>query len=96
VTVTDSLVTFTVPNVPAGLYSLSMLFTDAGGQIVQSTNPVPISIAPTIAAVPAPTVMSNVAGFLVTVNCNPEVLPNQSVCHSRWARQSFRRRSSTR
>ncbi len=82
-TVTDSVVTFTVPtdpaNLPAGSYSLSMLFTNAGVQIVQSTNPVPISIAPAIAAVPAPTVIPNAAGFLVTVNCNPDVLPNQSV-----------------
>jgi hypothetical protein len=82
-TVTDSTVTFTVPtdplNLPAGLYSLSMLFLNAGGQIVQSTNVVPIAIAPTIAAVPAPTVISNVAGYLVTINCAPEVLPNQSV-----------------
>ena len=82
-TVSDSSVSFTVPNdaanFPAGAYSLSMLFTNAGGQIVQSTNPIPISIAPTIAAAPAPTVVANAAGRLVTIHCNPEVLPNQSV-----------------
>ena len=36
-------------------------------------------LVPTIAAVPAPIVTPNAAGFLVTVNCNPAVLPNQSV-----------------
>jgi hypothetical protein len=82
-TVTDTSVSFMVPddpaNLPAGTYSLSMLFTDAGGQIIQSTNTIPFSIAPTIAAVPAPTVVANALGLLVTVNCDPEVLPNQSV-----------------
>jgi len=29
--------------------------------------------------VPAPTVVANALGLLVTVNCDPEVLPNQSV-----------------
>jgi hypothetical protein len=56
-----------------------MLFIDAGGRVLQSTNSIPIAIAPTIAAVPAPTVMTNAAGRLVTVHCDPEVLPDQSV-----------------
>jgi hypothetical protein len=81
-TVTDSTVTFRVPTdpagLPAGLYGLSMLFT-ASGQIVQSTNPVSISIAPTIASVPAPTVVPNATGLLVTISCAPDVMPNQSV-----------------
>jgi len=76
-------VNFVVPtdpaNLPAGIYSLAILFLDTSLQIVQSTNPVPLSIAPTIASVPAPTVVANAAGFLVTINCAPEVLPNQSV-----------------
>jgi hypothetical protein len=56
-----------------------MLFTNAGGQVLQSTNAIPFSIAPTISAAPAPSVVPNAAGLLVTVNCDPEVLPNQSV-----------------
>jgi uncharacterized protein DUF4255 len=81
-TVTDTSVSFMVPddpaNLPAGTYSLSMLFTNAG-QIVQSTNTIPFSIAPTIAVAPAPTVVANAFGLLVTINCDPEVLPNQSI-----------------
>ena len=79
----DSSVSFKVPEdptkLPAGIYNLSMLFTNAGGQVLQSTNAIPFSIAPTISAAPAPSVVPNAAGLLVTVNCDPEVLPNQSV-----------------
>ena len=52
-----------------------MQFVDAGNRVVQSTNSVPISLAPTLSA---PTVVPNVGGFLITVNCVPDVLPNQS------------------
>jgi hypothetical protein len=79
----DSSVLFKVPEdptkLPAGIYNLSMLFTDAGGQVLQSTNAIPFSIAPTIAAAPAPSVVPNAAGLLVTLHCDPEVLPNQAV-----------------
>lgn len=82
-TVTNSSVTFQVPNdpvkLPAGIYSLSMLFTNAGGTVLQSTNLIPIAIAPAILAAPPPKVVPNSLGLLVTVYCNPEVLPNQSV-----------------
>jgi hypothetical protein len=82
-TVTNNSVSFIVPNdpanLPAGIYSLSMLFTNALGAVLQSTNLIPIAIAPTILAVPAPTVVPNALGILVTINCDPEVLPNQSV-----------------
>jgi hypothetical protein len=54
-----------------------MLFTDVGGRILQSTNSVPMAVAPMIAA-PVPTVVPNAEGLLVTVHCDPEVLPNQS------------------
>jgi len=80
--VTDSLISFTVPNdpanLPAGVYSLSVLFT-TGGAVQQSTNSVPMAIAPVILASPAPTAVANTAGTLVTLSCNPQVLPNQSV-----------------
>jgi Pvc16 N-terminal domain len=82
VAVSDSTASFKIPNdpanLPAGLYNLSMLFTAPGGKIIQSTNSVPVAVAPTIAT-PAPTVVPNAAGLLVTVHCNPEVLPNQTV-----------------
>src|SRR6202040_1724331 len=77
--VTGTTASFTVPtdaaNLPAGLYNLAMLFVDVGGRVVQSTNSVSISLAPTLSA---PTVVPNAEGFLVTVNCVPDVLPNQS------------------
>jgi hypothetical protein len=93
--VTDSAVTFVVPNVPpddpnksppfhpkklpAGVYSLSVLLTGVGKQIIQSSDPIPIAIAPLISTASAPVVATNTEGFLVTVNCQPEVSPNQSV-----------------
>jgi len=78
-TVTGTTASFAIPsnpaNLPAGLYSLAMQFVDTSGRIVQSTNSVPLSIAPTLSA---PTVVPNTGGFLITVNSAPEVLPNQS------------------
>jgi Pvc16 N-terminal domain len=82
-TVTGTSVTFTVPNdpanLPAGLYSLSLLFTDSSGNVVQTSNAIPLGIAPTILTAPAPTVVSNSSGSLVTLSCSPNVLPQQSV-----------------
>jgi len=38
---------FTVPTVvPAGIYALSVLFNDAGGNTIQSTNSLPFAVAP--------------------------------------------------
>ena len=76
--VTSTSASFVVPNVPAGIYGLSMLFTDSGGNVLQSTNLIPIAIAPKILAAPAPSVVPNALGLLVTINCVPAVLPNQS------------------
>jgi len=81
--VTDTSISFTVPNdptrLPAGIYSLSVQFTSASGTVLQSTNSVPMVIAPTILATPAPTAVANAAGTLVTLSCNPQALPNQTV-----------------
>jgi hypothetical protein len=82
-TVTGVAITFTVPedpaNLPAGVYSLSALFTNGSGLVLQSTNSLPIALAPTIRATPAPTVVTNASGTLVTLSCDPQALPNQSV-----------------
>jgi hypothetical protein len=79
--VTQDAVTFKVPNdpanLPAGAYSLAMLLTDAGGRVMQSTNPIGMPIAPAIVA-PAPTVAPNAAGLLVTLHCAPDVRPKQN------------------
>jgi hypothetical protein len=81
--VTNGAVTFTVPddpaNLPAGVYDLSLQFTNGGGTVLRSTNRLPLAIAPTILSLPAPTAEDNPLGTLIILNCAPEVLPSQSV-----------------
>jgi hypothetical protein len=76
--VTAASAAFVVPvdpvNLPAGIYSLSMLFTDATGNVLP-TNSIPLAIAPKIVTT---AVTPNALGLLVTVNCTPQVRPNQS------------------
>jgi hypothetical protein len=80
--VTANSVTFTVPNdppnLPAGPYNIVVQFT-SGGLIVQSTNSLPIGLAPRIRTVPAPAAVTSATGTLVTLSCDPLVRPNQSV-----------------
>jgi Pvc16 N-terminal domain len=64
---------------PAGTYSIWVVFENGSGAIIQSTNSLPIALAPTILAAPAPTAVANLLGTLVTLHCDPEVLPNQNV-----------------
>jgi hypothetical protein len=81
--VTGISISFTVPNdppdLPAGVYDLSVLFTNGSGLVVQSTNSLPIALAPRIKTVPAPTVAANASGTLVTLSFDPLARPNQSV-----------------
>jgi hypothetical protein len=81
--VADTSISFTVPDdpgkLPAGGYSVWLVFTDASGAVLQSTNSLSMAIAPKILAVPTPTVVHNASGVLVTLSCDPQVLPNQSV-----------------
>src|SRR5439155_15076219 len=50
--VTNTSITFIVPNapgtVPAGMYDLWVAFTDASGNVIQSTNVLNMPIAPTL------------------------------------------------
>jgi hypothetical protein len=75
--VTNDSITFAIPNdpanLPAGVYNLSVLFT---GQ--RSTNTVPLPIAPSILATPAPSATASGGGTLVSLNCNPQIRPNQA------------------
>jgi hypothetical protein len=77
---TNTSVTFTVPtdaaNLPAGVYNLSILFTNAKGDIVLSTNTLPMGVAPTVSGTPQ--TLNNSAGTLVTINCAPNVRQSQS------------------
>jgi hypothetical protein len=72
-------ITFTVPTdatgLPAGAYSLSATYTDSSGA-QQSTNSLPMGVAPAIVTISA---ALNASGVLVTVTCNPNVQALQSV-----------------
>jgi hypothetical protein len=80
--VTATSVSFAVPNdpanLPAGPYNIAVQFT-SGGLVVQSTNSLPLGLAPRIRTAPPPTAVANAAGTLVTLSCDPLVQPNQSV-----------------
>ncbi len=81
--VTDTSITFTVPddpaNLPAGVYNLSILFLDATNAITATTNILTFPIAPRIKPFGPGSAVANAEGTLVTVNCDPQVLPNQTV-----------------
>lgn len=76
-------VTFAVPNdpvnFPAGIYEMTAQITDAGGNILNSSNSLLIPIAPVILKVPAPVVVSNAQTTTITIHCAPQVLTNQKV-----------------
>jgi hypothetical protein len=76
-------VSFPVPedpvNLPAGIYNLWLILKDSGGSLIGTTNILPLAIAPRILPFGAGAAVSNADGTLVTLSCDPEVLPNQSV-----------------
>jgi len=79
-TVTDSVITFNVPtdpNLPSGVYNLTILFADSSGAVFLATNTLPIALAPTVSG--TPTFANNSSGTLVTVSCVPDVLPSQTI-----------------
>jgi hypothetical protein len=80
--VTNDSITFSVPDdpakLPAGIYNLSVLLTGGAG-LPSGSNMLPFPIAPSIAATPAPSAAASGGGTLVTLNCNPQALANQSV-----------------
>jgi hypothetical protein len=78
--ITSSSISFVVPNnTPVGTYSLSVIVTDASGVVVQSTKDMPIALAPTIPSPSTATAVANALGTLVTLDCNPQVVPGQTV-----------------
>jgi Pvc16 N-terminal domain len=80
-TATSTSISF-VPNktltYPAGVYDLSAQLTDASGGVLQSTNTLPIAVAPSLATQTA-TVVVNATGKLVTVTFTPNALEGQEV-----------------
>ena len=81
-TVTNESITFPVPNdpanLPAGVYNLSVLFTSTGGTLLKSSNTLLLPIAPSILATPAPSATASGGGTLVSLTCNPQILPSQN------------------
>lgn len=79
--VMDTKVKFKVPTdaagLPAGIYGLSLLFTNPSGAVILSTNSLTMGIAPTVSGTPTPT--NNALGTLVSLNCAPDVRQSQSV-----------------
>lgn len=83
--VTNTSLSFPVPNdaanFPAGFYELSVQFLDAAGNIVQSTNSLPLAVAPSVnlASVTAVgNVVHGAAGTLVSLKCSPDAWPAQN------------------
>lgn len=87
--VTNTTLTFAVPtgpaNFPPGVYSLSAQFLDPTNPaiILQTTNSLPIGVAPAIAPLASFTATGNVVhgnpGTLITLTCNANVWPSQSI-----------------
>jgi hypothetical protein len=73
--------TFVVPNdpanLPAALYDIAVLFTDGSGKVLKIAKGLPL--APAISPAPAPAAAANASGTLVSLSCNPQVRPNQTV-----------------
>jgi hypothetical protein len=64
-----------VPNQPvAGVYDLAAQFKDSSGAITQTTNTLPIALAPVL-----PTQLAHVTGGSVTVSFTPDAVEGQSV-----------------
>jgi hypothetical protein len=64
---------------PAGIYDLAVLFTDALGNVTQTTGPLPLAVAPIIQMLPAPVVLNSATNTLVTATFSPSARPNQTV-----------------
>jgi Pvc16 N-terminal domain len=59
---------------PAGIYDLAGQFTDSSGAAIQTTNVLPLAVAPVL-----PPQTTHAAGGLVNVHFSPNVLEGQSV-----------------
>jgi hypothetical protein len=81
--VTANAITFSVPTdavgLPAGNYYVAAQFLDSHGNIVNTTNSMPMGVAPKIPTPPTYTLTPNAAGTLVTIDFGPEAQPNQTV-----------------
>ena len=79
--VTNTTVKFNVPSDPAflaGIYSLAVQFFDANDNLAQTTNSIPLAVAPAI-NLPSVTVTKSGTETTITLTCNPAVAPSQTV-----------------
>jgi hypothetical protein len=86
--VTNTKLTFPLPSsaiaFPAGIYSLSVQFPDPSNAslVIQSTNSLPIAIAPAIQPLASvagvPNLVNGNPGTLVSLTCFPSIWPSQS------------------
>ncbi|MGC2403634.1 MAG: DUF4255 domain-containing protein [Acidobacteriaceae bacterium] len=82
-TVAATSITFKVPedpaHLPVGPCTLTAVATGAGGNILQSSNSVPMPIAAAIAPSPAPAITNSASQTEVTLSTDPQVKTNQRV-----------------
>lgn len=81
--VTSTSISFTVPedpaNLPAGPCTLTAQVVDGSGNVLQSSNSVPMPIAASIAASPAPTITNSATATTVVLSTEPQVKTTQNV-----------------
>ena len=63
---------------PAGIYSIAGVVTDASGNIVQTTNSLPLAVAPVLPSQTA-TPTASAAGPVVTVSFSPNAIEGQTI-----------------
>jgi hypothetical protein len=74
----NNTISFVVPTtIPAGLYSLSVAFTDASGNTSQTTGSLPFAVAPVYESTTG--VVQTGTSTQVTITFTPNVMPSQSV-----------------
>lgn len=81
--VKDTLFTFTVPedptHLPVGVCQISLIYEDSSNNILEHTNAVTIAIGAKILGAPAPTAAASGGGTLITLSCDPQMRPGQTV-----------------
>ena len=84
---------FTVPSTPAdlaaGVYTLALRVIRSGETVARTTNALPVALAPTITSFP-PIAMSRSATNVLslTIGCEPEVRPGQTVSLAMGTREA--------
>ncbi|MGA7339580.1 MAG: DUF4255 domain-containing protein [Terracidiphilus sp.] len=64
--------------IPAGIYSLAVLFNDTTGNTVQSTGSLPFAVAPVLQTLPPPVAAQSATNTQVTIIFSPNIVASQS------------------